>query len=158
MTGLMETVRNRLDTRCLVSGLLNKKGCKVSMKGAPETRLVVDLDRPGAPLGPDETRCDYLFVAKAEGSGWVAPLELKRGRLKVGEVVKQLQAGASVARKLVPSHADVRFRPIAAVGDTTSTQERNRLRRPDNLIRFHGKAEPIRLMSCGEALVYALSR
>ena len=44
-------------------GRLRKEGCKVSLNDAPEPRLIVDFDKPGSPLGQNQTRCDYLFVA-----------------------------------------------------------------------------------------------
>ncbi len=98
MTDLLRAVRGRIDKACLVRGGLNKDGCQVLMGGVPATRLVVDLDRLGSPLGPDETRCDYLLIAEDEqAGGWVAVLELKKGRLRAGHVIRQLRAGASAA-------------------------------------------------------------
>ncbi len=79
MMGLVEAVNAALDKNCTVSGKLKKKGCAVSLEGAPEPRLIVDFDKPGSPLGKSETRCDYLFVANGERcAGWIAPLELKK--------------------------------------------------------------------------------
>ena len=120
--GLVETVRAGLDDgRCLVGGGLEKEGCRVSLDGAPQRRLIVDFDKPGSPRDPDETRCDYLFIAEddaeddakrdakrdaartdgnATPEGWVVPLELKRGRLHARKVARQLQAGAAVAERL----------------------------------------------------------
>ena len=50
---LVKRVRDKLDTRCLVNGRLKKEGCKVSMTGVTEPRLVVDFDKPGSPRRPD---------------------------------------------------------------------------------------------------------
>ena len=156
MTGLVENVRNTLDQRCLVNGGLKKRGCKVSIKGAPSPRLIVDFDKPGSPLGSHQTRCDYLFFAEdAEGLGWVAPLELKRGRLHADEVVRQLQAGACAAEELVSSNEPVTFRPVAASG-RKSKAERNKLKSKGSRVWFHGRAKAVKLISCGAPLAGAL--
>ena len=153
---LLESVRGRINRKSLVKGGLSKDGCKVVMTDAPAPRLVVDFDKPGAPLKTDATRCDYLLVAEGEhGRGWVAVLELKRGRLHADHVVRQLRAGASAAEKLVPRDEAFRFRPIAASGSTPK-HERARLRDKSNMIALHGNREPVRLMSCGAKLVTAL--
>lgn len=156
MTALLEGVRDRIDQKSLVKGGLNKEGCKVAMTGAPTRRLVVDFDKPGAPLATDATRCDYLLVAESEhGCGWVAVLELKRGRLHADHVVRQLRAGASAAEQFVPRDEAFRFRPIAASGSTPK-HERTKLKDKSNMISLHGNREFVRLMSCGDRLVTAL--
>ena len=158
MRGLVATLREALDEGCLVDGRLNKQGCRVSLRGSPTPCLTVDFDKPASPLGLDETRCDYLFVAELDdGSSWIVPLELKRGRLHADEAVRQLRAGALAAERLVPSGEQVRFRPVAVTGSTPKA-ERNRLKNRDCRIRFRGSAEAVRLMSCGAPLAGALSQ
>ena len=153
MSGLVQRVRVKVDKRC-IARRIRKKGCSVSLDGAPDPRVIVDFDKPGSPLEPSEQRCDYLFVANAAGSdGWVAPLELKRGRFHTGEFVRQLQAGAKAAEKLVPRSAEVRFRPIAVVGGRMTKEEWNRSRQKQNAVRFHGKYELLRSLSSGQKLV-----
>ena len=154
--GLVKSVRDKLDTRCLVEGRLLKEGCRVSMTGVTGPRLVVDFDKPGSPQRPDAPLCDYLFIAEGEkGLGWIAPLELKRGRLHAGQVIRQLREGAAAAERLVPEGESIKFRPVAA-SSSTPKAERNRLRNKNNRIRFHGRMEAVRLLSCGEQLVKAL--
>lgn len=155
---MVQTVCDKLDSRCFSDGRLNKNGCRVSLSGAPSPRLVVDFDKPGSPLGPSETRCDYLLVAevKGEGYGWVVPLELKSGCLRANHVFIQLQAGASAAEKLLPAELQVKFRPVVAVGSVPKA-ERNRLKRKGG-VRFHGRNEAVRLMSCGAALATTFNR
>ena len=156
MTGLLEGVSRVIDGDCLVKGGLNKDGCKVVMTDAPSPRLIVDFDKPGSPLAADATRCDYLLVAEGEHAhGWVVVLELKRGRLDVDQVVRQLRAGASAAEKLVPRGEAFRFRPVAAYGSMPK-YERTKLRDKANRIRFHKYKERIRLMHCGAKLAKAL--
>ena len=156
MTTLLESARSAIDEVCLVKGGLKKDGCKVVMTGAPAPRLVVDFDKSGSPLERHATRCDYLLVAEGEHAcGWVAVLELKRGRLHADQVVRQLRAGARAAEKVVPAGEAVRFRPIAASG-RTPIYERRKLRDRSCMIALHGKKEPVRLMSCGARLITAL--
>ena len=156
MIGLVKTACAALDQRCLVSGTLNKNGCKIPMQGTPGPHLIVDFDKPGSPLAPNQTRCDYLYVAEdAGGPGWVAPLELQRGCLHATKVVRQLQAGATAAEGFVPSNEPVRFRPFAAYGRSHKA-ERNKLKRKNSHIRFHGRAEAVRLISCGNPLAQVL--
>ena len=153
---LLESVRRMIDRESLVKGGLNKDGCKIVMTDAPAPRLVVDFDKPGSPLAADATRCDYLLVAEGEHArGWVAVLELKRGRLHADHVVRQLRAGASATEKLVPRGEAFRFRPMAASGSTPK-YERTKLRDKSKMIALHGVKEPVRLMSCGARLVTAL--
>ena len=158
MTALLKDVERRIGEDCLVKGGLKKDGCKVAMTGAPAPRLVVDFDKPGSPLAADVTRCDYLVIAEGEGAhGWVAVLELKRGKLHEEQVVRQLQAGASAAENLVPRDAALRFRPIVASG-SRHRHEYTRIKNKSIRIRFHGHREPVRIISCGERLAKGLGR
>ena len=157
MTGLVETVRGKVENTCVRSGRLRREGCTVSLQGAPQLRLVIDFDKPGSPLERQQTRCDYLFVAEVPAkSGWLAPLELKRGKLDASEVVGQLRAGARAAEQLVPDTMPVNFRPIAAFGGGITKSERNELRANRNKVRFHGTAESVRLIKCGGKLTQGL--
>ena len=82
---LVKRVRDKLDTRCLVDGRLTKKGCKVSMTGVTEPRLVVDFDKPGSPRRPDRPLCDYLFIAEDEnGLGLGRSTRTETGPLACG--------------------------------------------------------------------------
>ncbi len=161
MTGLVEAVaaklrKNKLGKSCMVSGRLRKQGCGVSLKDAPEPRLIVDFDKPGSPLGQSETRCDYLFVANGgRCADWIAPLELKRGSLHAGDVVRQLRAGATAAEGLVSRNKKVRFRPTAVYG-SIHPAEIKRLRADNNKVEFHGHVVAIRLIKCGAPLTDAL--
>ena len=160
MTGLVETVLARVNEACLVSGALKKSGCKISKAGAPEPRLIIDLDKPGSLCGSDQTRCDYLYFAESQTeheSDWIMPLELKSDRLDADEVVNQLQAGARAAEGLVPADVQVRFLPVAAAGGTPKG-ERNRLKSKDRKVRFHGCSEFVRVISCGAPLTKALGQ
>ena len=116
MSGLVQRVRAKVDSRCIATRI-HKEGCSVSLDGAPTIRLIVDLDEPSSPLPPPNQRCDYLFLADAaDGDDWLAPLELKRGQFDASEAVVQLRAGTRAADQLVPRNLAVRFRPVAVFG------------------------------------------
>lgn len=155
--GLVAAVRPGLDSRCVVKGSLVKDGCRVRLTDAPGQRLVLDLDRPGAPTGPGGGRCDYLFVADDfQDADWVVPIECKKGALQASQVVRQLRAGAAVAEGLIPSGSDFEFRPIAATGSVRKAQRR-KLRESSSFIKCHGKLEPVRRIRCGDRLIDGLS-
>ena len=152
MTGLVASVRGKIDPECLASGKLIKDGCRISMKGVPIQHLVINFDDKAWQKRQDQTSCDYLFFADCdEGSDWVVPLELKRGHLPAGKVISQLQAGARFAENIVPSNKQVRFRPIAAFNGI-SKADRNKLKIKNSRIRFHGHTESVRLIKCGAEL------
>ena len=154
MTHLVNRARNAISRRC-IGQRLRKDGCTVSLAGAPAPRLIVDFDKPGSPLRSSSTRCDYLFVAKGEDNfGWVAPLELKKGRLDAAKVVGQLQKGACAAERLISPAEPIRLRPVAVTGGHTSKAERDKLKK--KRVRLHGCVEAVRLLKCGDTLVHQL--
>ena len=154
MTNIVEAVRDAFDQRTFVKSNLRKAGCRVRMTDVPEPRLIIDLDKPGSPAASNAKCCDYLvFVEDQHGVVWVAPLELKRGKLHADQVARQLQSGAKVAENRIAQSAAVTFRPVAVTG-SASIHERNTLKK--NRVKFHGRLEPIRLMKCGTSLAQVL--
>ena len=160
MTGLIDIARNEVDERCLVSGKLTKDGCSVLLKDAPQPRLVVDFDKPGSPLTQNETRCDYLFFAEEDDFSWIAPIELKKGKLHAKEVIKQLQAGANVAEKVTKKWTSesegFKFRPVAVCGGTVHKGSIKILK--DNPVKFRRVFEPVRTIRCGGTLKNGLMK
>lgn len=149
MTGLVETARTKIDNKCLELGKCEKDGCGVSLKGVPKSRLVIDFDKQGSPLGEDQSRCDYLFVVDAgDKGGWIVPLELKSGKYDASNVVKQLEAGTRVAENIVSREKKIDFRPVLVFGKAPHKNEREKLRRTGK-VRFHGNTQSIRLIRCG---------
>lgn len=158
MTELVAMVRSRVNGTCIAEGKIRKKGCSVSLRERSQNHLVIDLDKLNAPQNQDQTRCDYLFVENILGeSGWVVPLELKRGGVEASEVVRQLQAGADFAEKLVDKRLNVRFSPVVASRNMNKAQ-RDALRKPASGIRFHGKQVFVDRIRCGAPLADALRR
>ncbi len=157
MDGLLKCVLTKVNESCIVKARINKEGCRVSLRDAPAPRLIVDFDKNGSPLGSDQVRCDYLFIAEdSSGVGWVCPMELKRGRFHTSKVVRQLQAGAQVAEQIVPQNTLTKFRPVAAFGRGINIAERDALKRKSAMISFRGSLEPVRLIKCGDKLTEGL--
>lgn len=151
---IVRSVRERLPEGCFARKI--KKGrCSLSLRSAPTERLLVDLDRRGAPIGDHEERCDYLFFAQVkEEKDWVAPIELKGGAVKASEVEGQLQSGARVIERLIPEGATVHFVPIVA--GTCHTEELRRLGL--RKLVFRGTQTRIKLRPCNSPLVEAFGR
>ena len=157
MAGLVEQVRTKINKTCIITARIKKEGCSVSLSGAPAPRLIVDFDKNGSPLGMDEVRCDYLFIAEdSSDADWVCPMELKRGGLRASEVISQLKAGTLIAEQIVPRNARAKFRPIAAFGGGIHRAELYELKRKSNKVSFRGVSESVRLIECGEKLTKGL--
>lgn len=146
--GLVEAVRNKANHKCFELRKCRKSGCGISLEGMPSSRLIIDFDKPCSPLGKKEKRCDYLLVAEDDSKGLVAPLELKSGGYKAGEVLEQLRAGTRAAENLVPEKMKVRFRPVLVFGKAPHKNERDKLKRTGK-VNFRGDTQFIRLVKCG---------
>ena len=81
-----------------------KEGCRVSMANIPSERVVLDVDLV-VPTGRSSTnQCDFVlfYIDVAQNSLVGVPLELK-GSPDASKITKQLQEGAHIIDKLVPS-------------------------------------------------------
>ncbi len=153
---LPDLVRKSTDRRCHADGKLRKEGCTVKLDNAPAPRLAIDLDKPGAPLGSHEKRCDYLlFATDGQSKDLIVALELKNGPLDAKKVINQLQAGACAAKALVPKGCAIRFWPVAVFRGSRK-HERDKLRNPKNKIEFLGRRETVRSLTCGGSLMDVL--
>ena len=99
-------------------------------------------------------RCDFLFVGceGTRGSGWVVPLELKKGSPSATKIVKQLRAGAKFANGQIPAHLEPTFLPVAVYDGQFRRAERDKLKKSQNKVSFRGKTYEIKLMHCGTPL------
>ena len=149
MTGLLSTVCSQVDQSCKVNRC-NKDGCSVSLRGASRDRLVIDCDKPGSPFGPTQAKCDYLLFEETEsGAGRAVPIELKSGRIRASDAIRELQAGAAAVENLIPVGTNVRFLPLLAYGNIPKG-ERNAIEK--GRIRFRGKPVRISRIRCGKPL------
>ena len=154
---MMESVRGKLDARCLRKQCRAGK-CSISLKGVSRQFVLIHMDSPGSPSSQHETRCDYLYIGyldDKDGSPWTVPIELKLGGISASEVAKQLQAGADVADQVIPHNANTKFTPVVASGRLSKIEQR-RLRNMSNRVRFRGKSEIVQRIRCGDPLTQVL--
>lgn len=156
MADLVSQIRRKLPNECFATGRLRKKGCSVSLKNAPTPSVTTDMDKPQAPVGQDETKCDYIFIG-GSSNVFLVPLELKRSKLDASDALKQLQAGANIAdTRIIPKGEGVQFQPVAVCGGKIHRNERRRL--SQRQIRFRGKHSNIQLLKCGDSLIKVLPK
>ena len=153
---IVSKIRHKVDEDCLATKC-RKNGCRLKLDDLPGDFLLIDMDHAQAPPGSQhEKKCDYIFIGDKESGAWVAPLELKRGKLQAGEVLPQLQAGAKIAESIVPRQEQTLFRPIAVYGGELHTVEYERLR--GKRIRFHNQRERVQAARSRSSLVSALRK
>ena len=156
MADLVRRIRENLPDECFATGRLRKKGCSVSLRDAPVPSITIDMDKPQAPVGQNETKCDYIFIG-GSGNVFLVPLELKRGKLDASDVVRQLQAGANIANdRIIPKREGVQCLPVAVCGGKFHRAERRWL--SQRKIRFRSQSSNVQLLKCGQSLVEALPR
>lgn len=145
---LVQSVRAQV-APSVVARVCSKKGCKVPLKGVPQPHLVLDLDKPGSPLGKSDTRCDYVVIGENNSqANWAVALELKRGKVHA-DAADQLQAGANVTDQLVPPDAEIDFKPVVA-GRGFHTNLKKALAK--RKVQFRQKRMAVVLISCGTPL------
>ena len=113
MSDLVEAIQKVHCRGCFVDHC-SQHGCSISLEGTPNRHAVIDFDTPESPLGPEEKRCDYLFVCNGEKGipGYVVQIEMTRGKTKKATYVRdQLQAGTKVADESIPAEIPVTFCP-----------------------------------------------
>ena len=126
----------------------------MSLGGAPEPYILIDMDCSDLPIRQSDQRCDFVFVS--DDGNWVVPLELKSGNPDAGTMVDQLRAGARFAEEVVPRDIEVQFQPIAVFGGKFHGNDRRRFRQPASMVSFRGFKVRIELLRCGAPLINAL--
>lgn len=140
---------------CCRAARCNKEGCRVDLGGAPQVRVVVDMDCEALPIPHYQRRCDYVFVGEDSNATWVAPIEMKTGRLSANEVLEQLEGGALTADKWLPKKVEFQFVPILAHAKKI---RRNNLRvLLSKKIQLRGQSRKAVLIKCGERLIDAFA-
>ena len=87
MNGTVAAIANKIPDGCHVTRC-NKDRCGIELAEAPSMRVIVDMDCDVLSIPNNWKRCDYLFVGEDQNETWVAPIELKSGRLSVSEVLE----------------------------------------------------------------------
>ena len=149
MTELLSTVRSRIDQSCVVTRC-HKDGCGVALPQSARRRLIIDCDRPGAPFGPNDTKCDcLLFEETPNSTDRAIPIELKSGRIRASAVIEQLQAGARAVENLLPREIAVHLQPLLAYG---SIPKGERTALDKGIVQFRGQKIRISKVRCGTQL------
>ena len=71
------------------------------------------MDCDALKIPRQQKRCDYLFIGEEETATWIAPIELKSGRLRATEVldqcgVSQIRFREGCERSSLASHKEFR--------------------------------------------------
>ena len=117
--------------------------------------VLVDMDCNALSIPNNWKRCDYLFVGEERNATWVAPIELKSGRLSVSQVLEQLEGGARMANIWLPQGVSFQLAPVLAHGKTIHRNDLRVLR--SRKIQLRGQRRGTALIKCGEQLTKALS-
>ena len=151
MSSLVDAISGKAPSGFLTTST-RKEGCSVSMTGAPEKRVLIDVDRVSA----DGQKCDLLFIGENDDNAWVAPIELKSGSFSGASVARQLQGGADIAARWLPRNARFKLVPILAHGKGVNRRELKALRGVK--IRLRGERRQAQLIRCGAPLLTALAK
>ena len=125
-----------------------KGSCTLKTEGIKRPYKIIDLDKPGSPLGNQKKRCDYLLLVGGQ-KRWVMPIELKGGKISVTDTAAQLKAGAQCAEEKFCQESEFNFRPILVCCSIRSFK-RKQLRSCE--ICVLGKKERIQIVRCGKEL------
>lgn len=147
MSTLVAAVRGKISAECSRESC-RKAGCRASIPESMRPFVLIDLDDPASPTGGTGARCDYLFIGSEKNL--VAPLELKAGRPRASTVVRQLQAGARMAERLIPADGTrINFRPVII---SKGRRKRERVEFAKSKIWFRGKSSFVTLHKCDKPL------
>lgn len=157
---VLSSVSKQLNEKCLAECCCDSDCCLSLVNLDASMYVLIYLEVPDSPIPQDVPHCDYLFIGyRPECSSiWVVPVELSTGRNKrLGQFIEQLEAGAALADRLMPSDSDidVRFVPVAAA--PFSVGRIRALRRDFAPITFRTfKSSPF-VLDCGDSLIDALT-
>ena len=151
MNRLVSVVSKRVCQSCH-SKQIKKDGCSVSLKSAPSTRLIIDMDCKEITKLQTGKNCDYVFIGGDSDATWVVPIELKGGKFKGGDVAKQLQDGIDLAADWIPSGSLFQFVPVLfrPPNKGVHRNEIDRLRRAR--IEFQIRKRKILIRHCGNQI------
>ena len=151
MSSLVDSVSRRAPSESLTTST-RKEGCSVSMTGAPEKRVLIDVDRVPA----TGQKCDLLFIGEDGDNAWVAPIELKSGSFSGASVARQLQGGADIAARWLTPKDRFKLVPTLAHGKGVNRRELKALRGVK--IRLRDERRQAQLIRCGAPLQTALGK
>ena len=148
MNGTVAVIANKIPNDCHVTRC--NKGCGIDLAETPSIRVIVDMDCDELSIPDDWKRCDYLFVGEESNETWVAPIELKSGRLSVSAVLEQLEGGTRMANTWLPQGVTLQFAPVLAHGKKIHRNDLKTLRAKKLQLRVQRKG--IAVIKCGDQL------
>ena len=149
MSGTVASIARIIPDSCRTTHC-NKDKCRVDLTGAPQVRVIVDMDCDALSIPNNWKRCDYLFVGKDRDAIWVTPIELKSGRLSVSAVLEQLAGGTRMADMWLPQGVALQFAPVLAHGKTIHRNDLKTLRAKK--LQLRGQRKGIAVIKCGDQL------
>ena len=155
MNGMVSVISNIVCQSCH-SKQIKKDGCSASLKSAPSTRLIIDMDCKTITKLQTGKNCDYIFIGEDSGATWVVPIELKGGKFKGGDVAKQLQDGIDLAAKWIPSGSLLQFVPILFRPSNKGVHRNEYARLRKAKIKFQHHKCMIEILHCGKPISSAL--
>ena len=153
MNGTVAVIANKVPNDCHVTRC-NKDRCRIDLAEAPSIRVIVDMDCDALSIPDDWKRCDYLFVGEESNETWVAPIELKSGRVSVSVVLEQLEGGIRIANMWLPQGVTLQFAPVLAHGKKIHRNDLKTLRAKK--LQLRGQRKGIAVIKCGDQLTKAL--
>ena len=153
MSGTVAEIARIVPDSCRTT-YCDKDKCRVDLAETPPVRIIVDMDCNALPIPAAEKRCDYLFVGEERNATWVAPIELKSGRLSVSEISEQLEGGTQMANMWLPQGVTLQFAPILAHAKKIHRNDLKRLRA--KRLQLRGQRKGITVIKCGDQLTKAL--
>ena len=124
-----------------------KEGCRVSMANIPSERVVLDVDL-AFPTGKiDTNQCDLIlfYIDDTQNNLVSVPMELK-GSPDASKITKQLQAGAHIIDRLVPSTVKTDCVPVMLHRRKIHKAQLKRFKA--SMVTFRGEEFPINTTKC----------
>ena len=153
MSGTVAEIARIIPNSCRTTHC-DKDKCRVDLAEAPPVRVIVDMDCDVLSIPNNWKRCDYLFVGEDHNETWVAPIELKSGRLSVSAVLEQLAGGTRMANRWLPQGVTLQFAPVLAHGKKIHRNDLKTLRAKK--LQLRGQRKGIAVIKCGDQLTKAL--
>ncbi len=153
MSGTVAEIARIIPNSCRTTHC-DKDKCRVDLAEAPPVRVIVDMDCDVLSIPNNWKRCDYLFVGEDHNETWVAPIELKSGRLSVSAVLEQLAGGTQMANRWLPQGVTLQFAPVLAHGKKIHRNDLKTLRAKK--LQLRGQRKGIAVIKCGDQLTKAL--
>lgn len=161
---MINQLKSKVKSDCIVTRI-DKDGCKLTLERAMPVHLIIDLDKPNAPVSSSSPRKGDVIFFSEKGFGelsqeepwntnWAVPVELKSGGASITTVYEQLLAGTKVIDKVLATNDECSFRPILALGGDMPRKQYSDLRR--KRINFRGGRFQIKRVRCNSTLRDAL--